>query len=184
MQLFLCFWIPSSPPLPRSSPVPSHARSAARRCAGRKAGKTPTNFSGAAPMPIAGRSCRMRTVNPKNPREKAAPSEHPCPVCGRPHYSGKNDRGTYWACYNKQGYSDGNNVFLPDDNGTPGQPKEKSPRVVTEFPCPDCGKALLYRQGTSKAGKPYEVFSCSGYPNCKTSFWGKDGKPDFNRRPK
>ena len=79
---------------------------------------------------------------------------------------------------------DGNNVFLPDDNGTPGQPKEKSPRVVTEFTCPDCGKALLYRQGTSKAGKPYEVFSSSGYPNCKTSFWGKDGKPDFNRRPK
>ena len=120
----------------------------------------------------------------EKPREKAAPSEHPCPVCGRPHYSGKNDRGTYWACYNKQGYSDGNNVFLPDDNGTPGQPKEKSPRVVTEFTCPDCGKPLLYRQGTSKAGKPYEVFSCSGYPNCKTSFWGKDGKPDFNRRPK
>ena len=121
---------------------------------------------------------------PGKPRERAIPSEYPCPVCGRPLYSGKNDRGTYWACYNKQGHPDGNNVFLPDDNGTPGQPKEKSPRVVTEFTCPDCGKALLYRQGTSKAGKPYEVFSCSGYPNCKTSFWGKDGKPDFNRRPK
>ena len=121
---------------------------------------------------------------PGKPRERAIPSEHPCPVCGRPLYSGKNDRGTYWACYNKQGHPDGNNVFLPDDNGTPGQPKEKSPRVVTEFTCPDCGKPLLYRQGTSKAGKPYEVFSCSGYPNCKTSFWGKDGKPDFNRRPK
>ena len=64
-----------------------------------------------------------------------------------------NDRGTYWACYNKQGHPDGNNVLLPDDNGTPGQPKEKSPRVVTEFTCPDCGKALLYRQGTSKAGE-------------------------------
>ena len=121
---------------------------------------------------------------PGKPRERAIPSEYPCPVCGRPLYSGKNDRGTYWACYNKQGHPDGNNVFLPDDNGTPGQPKEKSPRVVTEFTCPDCGKALLYRQGTSKAGKPYEVFSCSGYPNCKTSFWGKDGKPDFYRRPK
>lgn len=121
---------------------------------------------------------------PGKPRERAIPSEYPCPVCGRPLYSGKNDRGTYWACYNKQGHPDGNNVFLPDDNGTPGQPKEKSPRVVTEFTCPDCGKALLYRQGTSKAGKPYEVFSCSGYPNCNTSFWGKDGKPDFNRRPK
>lgn len=66
----------------------------------------------------------------------------------------------------------------------PGQPKEKSPRVVTEFVCPDCGKPLLYRQGTSKAGKPYEMFSCSGYPQCRASFWGDDGKPDFTRRPK
>ena len=128
--------------------------------------------------------CRTFLPDEDGKRERAIPSEYPCPVCGRPLYSGKNDRGTYWACYNKQGHPDGNNVFLPDDNGTPGQPKEKSPRVVTEFTCPDCGKALLYRQGTSKAGKPYEVFSCSGYPNCKTSFWGKDGKPDFNRRPK
>ena len=85
----------------------------------------------------------------------------------------------FWSC------SDADcRTFLPDEGGKPGQPKEKSPRVVTEFICPDCGKALLYRQGTSKAGKPYEMFSCSGYPQCKSSFWANDGKPDFSRRPK
>lgn len=135
-------------------------------------------------MPIAGRFCRMRTVNPANREKGPYPRSIHAPSAVAPFTQGKTIGGTYWACYNKQGHPDGNNVFLPDDNGTPGQPKEKSPRVVTEFTCPDCGKALLYRQGTSKAGKPYEVFSCSGYPNCKTSFWGKDGKPDFNRRPK
>ncbi|MEQ2844759.1 DNA topoisomerase [Bilophila wadsworthia] len=120
---------------------------------------------------------------PGKPRERAIPSEHPCPVCGRPLYSGKNDRGTYWACYNKQGHPDGNNVFLPDDNGKPGQPKPRTPRIVTEFICPDCGKPLLIRQGTNAKG-PWTMFSCSGFPQCKASFWDKDGKPNFNNRVK
>lgn len=107
-----------------------------------------------------------------------------------PLYSGKNDRGTYWACYNKQGHPDGNNVFLPDDNGTPGQPKEKSPRVVTEFTCPDCGKALLYRQGTSKAGKPYKSFPAPAIQTVKRAFWGRMenltliGGPNDNQKGK
>ena len=109
------------------------------------------------------------------------PGAFPCPKCGKALHrrEGKNASEFFWSC------SDADcRTFLPDEDGKPGQSKEKSPRVVTEFICPDCGKALLYRQGSSKVGKPYEVFSCSGYPNCKTSFWGKGGKPDFNRRPK
>ena len=117
-------------------------------------------------------------------RRTSTASEYPCPVCGKPLYARTSDKGAYWACFNKEGHPDGKPVFLPDEGGKPGQPKEKSPRVVTEFVCPDCGKSLLYRQGTSKAGKPYEMFSCSGYPQCRASFWGDDGKPDFTRRPK
>ena len=169
MQPFLCFWPPSSPPLPHFSPVPSPAQSVARRYAGAK-GKTPANFSG------ADADCRTflpdEDGKPGKPRERAIPSEHPCPVCGRPLYSGKNDRGTYWACYNKQGHPDGNNVFLPDDNGKSGQPKPRTPRIVTEFICPDCGKPLLIRQGTNAKG-PWTMFSCSGFPQCKASFWDK-----------
>ena len=109
------------------------------------------------------------------------PGAFPCPKCGKAlrRREGKNAGEFFWSC------SDADcRTFLPDEGGKPGQPKEKSPRVVTEFICPDCGKALLYRQGTSKAGKPYEMFSCSGYPQCKSSFWANDGKPDFSRRPK
>ncbi|WP_279141151.1 topoisomerase DNA-binding C4 zinc finger domain-containing protein, partial [Bilophila wadsworthia] len=109
------------------------------------------------------------------------PGAFPCPKCGKAlrRREGKNAGEFFWSCSDTDC-----RTFLPDGDGKPDQSKEKSPRVMTEFICPDCGKALLYRQGTSKAGKPYEVSSCSGYPNCKTSFWGKDGKPDFNRRPK
>lgn len=106
---------------------------------------------------------------PGKPREGAIPSEHPCPVCDHPLYSGKSDRGTYWACYNEQGHPDGNNVFLPNGNGKPGQPKSRTPRIVTEFICPDCGKPLLIGQSTNAEG-PWTMFSRSGFPQYKTSF--------------
>ena len=38
--------------------------------------------------------------------------------------------------------------------------------------CPDCGKPLLIRQGTNAKG-PWTMFSCSGFPQCKASFWDK-----------
>ena len=79
---------PSSPPLPHFSPVPSPARSVARRCAGAK-GKTPANFSGAAPMPIAGRFCRMRTVNPANREKGPYPRSIHAPSAVAPFTQGK-----------------------------------------------------------------------------------------------
>jgi len=115
------------------------------------------------------------------------PGAHPCPTCGKAlrRHEGKNAGEFFWACFNKEGHLDGKPVFLPDEGGKPGPLKKKSPRVVTEFVCPDCGKALLYQQGTSKAGKTYEMFSCSGYPQCTAIFWvDDDDKPDFTRRPK
>ena len=33
--------------------------------------------------------------------------------------------------------------------------------------CPKCQQVLVYRKGVSKKiGEPYEMMSCSGYPNC------------------
>ena len=119
---------------------------------------------------------------PGAPREKAVPSEFPCPVCNQPLYRKEKEGNTYWACYNREGHANGENVFLPDDNGKPGKPKPRAPRIVTEFVCPDCGKPLLLKSGTSKAGKAWERFDCSGFPQCKASFWGSNGKPDFDKR--
>ena len=119
---------------------------------------------------------------PGAPREKAVPSEFPCPVCNQPLYRKEKEGNTYWACYNREGHANGENVFLPDDNGKPGKPKPRAPRIVTEFVCPVCGKPLLLKTGTSKTGKVWERFDCSGFPSCKASFWGSNGKPDFDKR--
>ncbi len=121
---------------------------------------------------------------PGAPREKAVPSEFPCPVCGKPLYRKEKDGAPYWACFNREGHANGENVFLPDDNGKPGKPKPRAPRIVTEFVCPDCGKPLLLKSGTSKTGKAWERFDCSGFPTCKSSFWGGNGKPNFDKRAK
>lgn len=113
-------------------------------------------------------------------REARTASEFPCPVCGKPLYPGKNDRGPFWSCYNKAGHADGNPVFLPDDGGKPGAPKEKTPRTQTEFLCPTCGKPLeLHHDISKKSGRPYDWYGCSGYPACRERFFAKDGKPEF-----
>jgi len=43
------------------------------------------------------------------------------------------------------------------------------------FKCPNCGSALIKRKG-----KNGEFWGCSKYPECKTTFNDKDGKPDFD----
>lgn len=60
---------------------------------------------------------------PGAPREKAVPSEFPCPVCNQPLYRKEKEGDTYWACYKREGHANGENVFLPDDNGKPRQAK-------------------------------------------------------------
>lgn len=119
---------------------------------------------------------------PGAPRVKSAPSEFPCPVCGQTLYRKKKEGKPYWACFNRAGHPNDENVFLPDSDGKPGQPKPRTPRIVTEFVCPDCGKPLLYKQGVSKSGRAWEMYSCSGYPACNASFWTQDSKPNFNDR--
>ena len=43
------------------------------------------------------------------------------------------------------------------------------------FKCPKCGSALIKRKG-----KNGEFWGCRAYPECKTTFNDKDGKPDFD----
>lgn len=48
------------------------------------------------------------------------------------------------------------------------------------YECPKCGKMLRHLvRAESKGQKAYDFWSCTGYPNCKTSFSNKDGKPDM-----
>jgi DNA topoisomerase-3 len=102
---------------------------------------------------------------------------YPCPVCGKAMHKKNGAHGPFWSC---SAYPECKTT-LPDDKGKPGE--RKSTAKDSGHICPDCGKPLRVLQKTSKAGKPYELFSCSGYPQCKSSFFGKGGKPDFNARP-
>ena len=106
---------------------------------------------------------------------------HPCPDCGKPlRHMVKTGAGGYdfWGC---TGYP---NCKTACDNaaGRPsakqGKP-ERAPQVLTEYKCKECGKPLAHRKGSSKTGKDYEFFGCSGYPKCKASYQVKAGQPDF-----
>lgn len=111
--------------------------------------------------------------------KKEAPelTEFSCEVCGQPlrRIKGEKDGRAYdfFGCSNKDCDAKYDNVD--------GKPVKRAPRPVTEFKCKKCGKPLSLYEGTSKAGKPYKKFNCSGYPRCKQSYWAtEDGTPDYD----
>lgn len=63
------------------------------------------------------------------------------------------------------------NVFLKAAQNTTIEPPKDLPK------CPNCGKVLRRRKG-----KNGFFWGCSGYPDCKTTFPDKKGKPDFNAK--
>jgi DNA topoisomerase-1 len=101
---------------------------------------------------------------------------HPCPACGKPlRHIVKPGQFDFWGCsgHPECAYSADN------DNGRPGRAKQKKAAGETSaHKCKKCGKPLEYRKGISKAGKEYETFSCTG---CKTRYWGKAGKPEYDK---
>lgn len=113
------------------------------------------------------------------PTPKEKPSS-PCPKCGRLMYLNDGKFGKYWGC---SGWNDSQNPCKHTMNEKDGKPVEKEvkPKNLTEFNCKKCGSPLTRFDGTSKkTGKPFTKFSCSNFPKCKESYWGKDGKPDFD----
>jgi DNA topoisomerase-3 len=52
------------------------------------------------------------------------------------------------------------------------QPQEKK---MSDVACPNCGKPFVQNQGPKG---PF--WSCTGYPDCKTSTNDVDGEPDLN----
>ncbi len=105
-----------------------------------------------------------------------------CPECGKALRHLKNDKKNYdfWAC---SGYPDCSITFS-NENNAPGQRTDNKPKTQgSGFDCPKCGKSLIRRKGTSKRGKPYDFFACSGYPGCKQTFDVLDDEtPNFEAR--
>lgn len=96
------------------------------------------------------------------PRPKEDLSNNPpCPKCGRPlkKAESKFKKGEfYWGCtgfYDKQNPC---NHTMNDKDGVPIPKESKPAQNLSDFDCKKCGKKLIHRKGTSKAGKPYSFF--------------------------
>ncbi len=113
-----------------------------------------------------------------------------CPECGKSlRHMKRADKGekkgfNFWSC---SGYPDCRVTFT-DANNAPGERLDNKPKPEKSgFSCPECEQPLIRRQGTSKAGKAYDFFACSGYPKCRKTFGVlDDNSPDFTGqlRPK
>jgi len=99
-------------------------------------------------------------------------AEHACPECGSGLVRRKGSNGFFWPC---SGYPDCK--FTTSDAGGKPAPKKAT---ETSGECPDCGKPLVKREGVAKASKKkYKFWGCTGFPDCKSSFQDKKGKPEI-----
>lgn len=104
----------------------------------------------------------------------AQTSDHPC-ACGKGHLvQKKGPNGPFWGCTT---YPECKNS-LPDDKGKPGKPKSTSSLSLVDekSKCPTCGKPM--RLVPAKPDRK-AFWSCTAWPECKTSADDKDGKPVF-----
>ena len=110
-----------------------------------------------------------------------------CPECGLPlrhlfRPDTKTKKGyNFWGCSNYPACP----ATFADAEGVPGDRQDtRSKPAASGFSCPKCGKDLIRRTGTSKTGKPYDFFGCTGFrQGCKATFNPKaDNTPDFEGR--
>lgn len=101
-----------------------------------------------------------------------------CSACGKPMIRRKGPNGLFWGC---TGYP-GCKAALPDDNGKPGAARAASSGTSHTIPsditigCSKCGKPMAQRKGPRG---PF--WSCTGYPDCKTTLPDDNGKPGASR---
>jgi DNA topoisomerase-1 len=101
-------------------------------------------------------------VKERKPERPRLPLLHPadCPVCGAPMervFSGKSKQ--WFASCSR--WPDCEGTLPLNEDGTVGEP-EPEPEPDPNVRCPECGKAMLLREG--RFGK---FFGCPDYPSCK-----------------
>lgn len=108
---------------------------------------------------------------------KITPNMQPCPVCKQA-YLRRRTSGTgeqFFACNR---YPDCKTTY-PDKGGKPDlTPRVKRIMNVSKHPCPVCSKGLIRRSSKFK-GKTRYYWTCSGYPECKTTIFDQAGKPNY-----
>lgn len=102
---------------------------------------------------------------------------HDCPDCKQGLLTRRKGKyGFFWPCNR---YPECKASF-PDKAGKPDfTPKPKVEE--SEHKCGECSKPLIRRKSKPKKGKKTASYwyGCSGFPDCKKTYFEKNGKPDF-----
>ncbi|MET0374613.1 MAG: DNA topoisomerase, partial [Rhizorhabdus sp.] len=118
-------------------------------------------------------------------REVATVKEHglsiktdapPCPLCSKPLRRVKGKSGHFWSC---TGYSEGCKFTAEDKAGKPVLTKKEPATVSAMHKCMACGSGLIRRPAAKKKNAYW--WSCSGYPECKQTYFDANGKPDYSK---
>lgn len=127
----------------------------------------------------------VQTLSEYVAREVASVKEHglaiktdapPCPTCSRPLRRMKGSNGHFWSC---TGYAEGCKFTANDKAGKPVLTKAEPPTVSVKHKCMTCGKGLVRRPSRKKKNSFW--WSCSGYPDCKQTYFDANGKPDYSK---
>lgn len=103
----------------------------------------------------------------------------PCPTCSRPLRRMKGKKGHFWSC---TGYAEGCKYTAEDKAGKPVLVKKEAPSVSVMHKCMTCGMGLVRRPSAKKKNSFW--WSCSGYPDCKQTYFDVNGKPDYSTKEK
>ncbi|PVZ72082.1 DNA topoisomerase 3 [Pelagibaculum spongiae] len=105
---------------------------------------------------------------------KADPKNGPaCPDCETGVLARrKGKKGFFWGCSR---YPECKAIY-PDSRGKAKLTKFEKP-VLSNHLCKACQKPLIRRKGKKKASW---FWGCSGYPECKQTYFDKAGDPDFS----
>lgn len=109
-----------------------------------------------------------------------------CPICGKKTlFRLKGNNGFFWGCKDRENCG----KTFPDKRGKPDL-AEKKPLEASGHDCGVCNKKLIRRftpakkaTKTTKAKSESYWYGCSGYPECKQSYFEKDGKPAYPVTP-
>ncbi len=99
-----------------------------------------------------------------------------CPQCGKPlaRRSGTSKKtGKPYDFLSCTGYPEC--TYSENADGSTG--KAPTPADPNAPACPDCGKPMRRRSGTSKTGTDYDFWGCTGYPACKKTIPASGSTP-------
>ncbi|WP_298637028.1 DNA topoisomerase 3 [uncultured Umboniibacter sp.] len=100
---------------------------------------------------------------------KGLSKKHQCAECESPLIKRKTNDRNWWGC---SGYPKCKTTYF-DNNGLPAIP---SP----DYDCRDCGSPLIRKRSKKTEQRAAVTYwSCSNYPECKTSYFEKGTKPDY-----